>query len=239
MATIPLCSFCTSSETLADKDEDGKTSSNLLCCARCQQVANRKVWYCSTQCQRADYKHHKKICGTLQIQLPNPTQLEIVAQQFVSTTLPDKEKEGNNDERPPTPITRWEFKQRWPIKSTFIDLPATTANLLPHLIHSAQTRSQLADSDSTAPSLLPLILIFSLLIPFVDKIDGKESDLIAQLESEYPRLVELAQREGGLKSALDDEEDWEEDQLWEAVGELKGAKEALLAWQIEEAETTR
>lgn len=53
---------------------------------------------------------------------------------------------------------------------------------------------------------------------------------MAQLEEEYGE---------GLKAALEDEEEWEEDALWEAVGNREGAQEALLAWQLEEAEATR
>lgn len=60
---VPVCAFCGSPETLRTlaswapmheltfasiaADAEGKTSTNLLCCARCQAGGGRRVFYCS------------------------------------------------------------------------------------------------------------------------------------------------------------------------------------------------
>lgn len=144
-------------------------------------------------CQLAHWKAHKPSCGTLV--LPPPP----------SPSPPS----SSGPPLPPTPT--WLYRPLPPSAPISITLPPTTATLLPHLLLTAA-------ADAPAGGALPVVLLFSLLVPFVERAGGTEERLVAQLEEEYGE---------GLKAALEDEEEWEEDALWEAVGNREGAQEAL------------
>jgi hypothetical protein len=49
------CSHCAASHAKEDKQQP------LLACGAC-----RKIWYCSRECQVADFKHHKAQCKVMQ-----------------------------------------------------------------------------------------------------------------------------------------------------------------------------
>lgn len=68
------------------------------------------------------------------------------------------------------------------------------------------------------PNALPVVLLYSLLLPYVEDAGGTEERLVEQLGSDYGIH---------LREALDSEEDWDEDALWGAVGEGAEAKQAL------------
>jgi len=45
------------------KDDPAK----LLRCSRCWEKLRAPVWYCSAQCQAADYPRHKQVCGKINV----------------------------------------------------------------------------------------------------------------------------------------------------------------------------
>merc|ERR1711879_860226 len=52
-----VCAFC---GKLFDKAEGGSSVSK---CMRCYERCRSNVCYCDAGCQKADWKHHKAICG--------------------------------------------------------------------------------------------------------------------------------------------------------------------------------
>ncbi|TFK40672.1 hypothetical protein BDQ12DRAFT_733877 [Crucibulum laeve] len=53
--TVKFCERCLKSE--------GPETELFKQCSRCANEVQRKVFYCSAECQREDWKQHKKICG--------------------------------------------------------------------------------------------------------------------------------------------------------------------------------
>ncbi|KAK4698392.1 hypothetical protein P7C70_g7885, partial [Phenoliferia sp. Uapishka_3] len=149
------------------------------------------------QCQLVDYKEHKKTCGTLV--LPSPD-------------LAPRPATINSSEPPLPPQPTWLYLPSPLSPPQEMILTPPTARLLPYLLRSAS-------SPSDPPNALPIILLFSLLLPFVLSNGGTEERLIQQLGKEY---------NVDLEEALDSEADWEEDALWGVVGLGSEARQALL-----------